>query len=140
MLFTDIIGNFDESAFSKIDDILLLDEFNLNKKNFKALCISGKEIEISLQSSLKNHDIISNKEKNILVKFPLQELLLIFPKDISEAAKVGHFLALKKYFLHIDNNLLITQNDNLIKEWLNFHNIKNEVSKRTLDKAFKDNV
>lgn len=140
MLFTDIVGNFNENAFSKIDDILLLDEFNLNKKNFSTFCVSGKYIKLSLQCGLKNHDIISNGKEFILVKLPAKEILLIFPKDINEAAKIGHFLGLKKYFLYIDNNLLITQNDNFIKEWLNYHNIKNEVSKRTLDKAFKDNV
>lgn len=135
MIFNQIIGSFDD--FKQIDDVLELDEFNREKRVFKATTVGGIEIGVSVNTALKNEDIISNSKMNILIKLKPQDVLVIYPDSIQQMGEVAHFIGNRHFSAVFEGNRMIIPQDSLLEQWLNEKGVKNEKASLVLKEPLK---
>ncbi|MGL5649589.1 MAG: urease accessory protein UreE [Clostridium sp.] len=141
MIFEKILGNIEDVKVDgcHIERIYLNNEEML-KRIIRVESDHGNEYGISLKDGekLKDGDILANDGHNVVVvKFNVEDVLVISPKDMTEMGKVAHEIGNKHLPAQFIDGKMIIQYDYVVEENLKHMGLDFIREKLELKEAFR---
>ncbi|MGL4848188.1 MAG: urease accessory protein UreE [Clostridium sp.] len=141
MIFEKILGNIEDI---KVDgchlERIYLNNEEMLKRIIRVKSDHGNEYGIMLSDGekLKDGDILANDGYNIVVvKFSMEDVLIISPKDITEMGRIAHEIGNKHLPAQFENGKMIIQYDYVVEDSLKKHGLDFTRENLELKEAFR---